>query len=404
MFDWSRSWMCPPALLTRKLARKVIPGCVLCAERSELDRVGEGAGQFWVGQEGEIVPEVTVGMDDPEPGRLNPFLLPLHGLLAAKHPQGEFVDPRLEHGPELPLHETGLAQPLLLIWGDLIAPSTSFHFDGGRGASPGGLLLGLRGGCRWRGCWQSLLRLPTARGALVLSGGGWLPFAADQPLLLSRIVEVPAGQRGQAPFEAAAVPVGAGLGAFAACLRLQKAGVSPSAGVSPECPGAPSRGRRQWLEPDAFPPGVLVAVFLLIHDRRLGSYLLGQAVEPLAHGGGQLVHGRCCCCCCCSVRGRDPPTVPKEGNRHCPQAPAPSSRGRRDQRLACHLLTRLWHPQAPHQRMGSASRTEGKKKEGRQKSPPSPPLSRFGYLLLASPWWVLLQSLSAQIQSTGQEV
>lgn len=175
------------------------------------------------------VPEVAVGMDDPEPGRLNPFLLPLHGLLATKHPQGEFVDPRLEHGPELPLHETGLAQPLLLIWGDLVTPSTSFHFDGGRGASPGGLLLELWGRCWWGGCRQFLIQLPTAGGALVLTGGGRLPFAADQPLLLCRVVEVPAGQRGEAPFEAAAVPVGAGLGTLAAGLRLDEAGVPHSA-------------------------------------------------------------------------------------------------------------------------------------------------------------------------------
>lgn len=74
---------------------------------------GRPASSEWAGK-GGVVPEVAVGMDDPEPGRLNPFLLPLHGLLAAKHPQGEFVDPRLEHGPELPLHEAGLAQPLLL--------------------------------------------------------------------------------------------------------------------------------------------------------------------------------------------------------------------------------------------------------------------------------------------------
>lgn len=311
-------------------------------------------------------------MDDPEPGRLNPFLLPLHGLLAAKHPQGEFVDPRLEHGPELPLHETGLAQPLLLIWGDLVAPSTSFHFDGGRGASPGRLLLGLRRGCWWCGRWQSLLQLPTARGALVLTGGGRLPFPADQPLLLGCVVEVPAGQWGQAPFEAAAVPVGAGLGALAARLRLQEAGVPPSAGVSPECPGAPSRGRRQWLQPDAFPPGVLVTVILLVHDRRLGSYLLGQAVEPLAHGGGQLVHGCCCCCYCCSVRGRDTPPpqlCPSRRTGTAPRTlpPAQGAEGTRDWRVIalpdCGIHRLCIKTQALH--------PEGKeKKEGRQKSTP----------------------------------
>jgi len=38
--------MCPPAPLTSKLARKVLSGCVRCVERSELDMVGEGAGQL----------------------------------------------------------------------------------------------------------------------------------------------------------------------------------------------------------------------------------------------------------------------------------------------------------------------------------------------------------------------
>lgn len=75
------------------------------------------------------------------------------------------------------------------------------------------------------------------------------------------------------------------------------------------------------------------------------------------------------------VEGDTLPALPKEGSRHCPQAPAPSSRGRRYQRLACHLLTRLWHPQALHQNTGSASRMEGKKKNKRGKAikpPPSP--------------------------------
>lgn len=70
------------------------------------------------------------------------------------------------------------------------------------------------------------------------------------------------------------------------------------------------------------------------------------------------------------LEGETPPALPEEGNRHCPQAPAPSSRGWKDQRLACHLLTRLWHPQALHQNTGSASRREGEKKRGKAKKPP----------------------------------
>lgn len=45
-------------------------------------------------------------MDNPEACSFNPFLLLLHRLLAAEHAEGKFVDPGLQHGGELPLHET----------------------------------------------------------------------------------------------------------------------------------------------------------------------------------------------------------------------------------------------------------------------------------------------------------
>ncbi|KAJ1210116.1 hypothetical protein NDU88_005484 [Pleurodeles waltl] len=57
------------------------------------------------------LPEITIGVDDPEPCSFNPFLLRLHCLLAAEHTEGEFVDPGLEQGAELALHEAILATP-----------------------------------------------------------------------------------------------------------------------------------------------------------------------------------------------------------------------------------------------------------------------------------------------------
>lgn len=47
-------------------------------------------------------------MDNPEACSFNPFLLLLHRLLAPEHAEGEFVDPGLQHGGELPLHEAVL--------------------------------------------------------------------------------------------------------------------------------------------------------------------------------------------------------------------------------------------------------------------------------------------------------
>jgi hypothetical protein len=66
---------------------------------------GASGGAGWGGSR-ESSPEVTVRMDNPEACSFNPFLLLLHRLLAPKHAEGEFVDPRLQHGGELPLHET----------------------------------------------------------------------------------------------------------------------------------------------------------------------------------------------------------------------------------------------------------------------------------------------------------
>lgn len=70
-------------------------------------------------------------MDDPEPRSFNPFLLLLHRLLAAEHAEGEFVDPRLQHGGELPLHEAVLPPGSLGIFEahhGLLGPA-AVHFE-----------------------------------------------------------------------------------------------------------------------------------------------------------------------------------------------------------------------------------------------------------------------------------
>ena len=121
------------------------------------------------------LPEVAVGVDNPKPGRLNPLLLAFYRLLAAEHSQGEFVDPGLEHGPELALHKAGLAQAHLGLREDLVSSGrASLHFDRGvhRGLLAGGgdrlrRLLGRRGRRRGglrvlaprrsRGRWRLLL-------------------------------------------------------------------------------------------------------------------------------------------------------------------------------------------------------------------------------------------------------
>lgn len=68
------------------------------------------AGMIWTLK----IPEITVGVDDPVPGRFDPLLLFLHRLLAAEHAQGEFVHSGLQHGAELPLH-VGLTVPGLCV-------------------------------------------------------------------------------------------------------------------------------------------------------------------------------------------------------------------------------------------------------------------------------------------------
>lgn len=42
-----------------------------------------------------VLPEVTVGVNNPVPRRLHSFLFPLHRLLASIHAQREFVNSRL---------------------------------------------------------------------------------------------------------------------------------------------------------------------------------------------------------------------------------------------------------------------------------------------------------------------
>lgn len=53
-------------------------------------------------------------MNYPEPSRLDPLSLMLHGSLTPQHPQGELVNTRLEHRPKLAVHEAGLVQPVIL--------------------------------------------------------------------------------------------------------------------------------------------------------------------------------------------------------------------------------------------------------------------------------------------------
>lgn len=107
------------------------------------------------GGKGGALPEIAVGVDDPSPRRLHPFLLELHRFVAAEHAKGELVDGGLEQRAELP--------PLGLRPGP------------GAGSRTRG-----RGGCgrgRWRGRRAS-------RGCRLQSGGRPVARArGDRPLL-----------------------------------------------------------------------------------------------------------------------------------------------------------------------------------------------------------------------------
>ena len=50
-----------------------------------------------------VLPEVTVGVDDPHSKGLDPGLLSGHPLMTAKHAQRKLVDPRLKHRNKLSL-------------------------------------------------------------------------------------------------------------------------------------------------------------------------------------------------------------------------------------------------------------------------------------------------------------
>lgn len=112
------------------------------------------------------LPEVTVGVNDPHPKALDPFLFCSDPLVAAEHAQGELVDPWLQHGAKLLLEVGGLVLQELII-------AHLAHTGGVQGAvgvsdvvvvvrldqgeqGPGhiALLLCLRGGGTWRGVPQ----------------------------------------------------------------------------------------------------------------------------------------------------------------------------------------------------------------------------------------------------------
>ena len=75
-------------------------------------------GKPWLGNSEDnppsSLPEVTVGVYDPHSKALDPGLLGGDTRVTAKHAQGELVDPRLQHGAELPLEVGGLVRLDLL--------------------------------------------------------------------------------------------------------------------------------------------------------------------------------------------------------------------------------------------------------------------------------------------------
>lgn len=137
-------------------------------------------------------------MDYPEASRLYAFSLMLHGPLTPQHPQRELVDSRLEHGPELPVHEAGLVQPLIL-GDDLLR---ALQLDEPRLVK------------RLPGCAAQPER------CALLGGGTLLKTLADthissgdETLLLCRVRpgRMPPGDGGDAAPEKTAVPVQVGL-------------------------------------------------------------------------------------------------------------------------------------------------------------------------------------------------
>lgn len=61
-------------------------------------------------------------MNDPHTKALDPGLFSSNTFMTAKHAQGELVDPRLQHGPKLPLEVGGLVLwhaiiPPVILWG-----------------------------------------------------------------------------------------------------------------------------------------------------------------------------------------------------------------------------------------------------------------------------------------------
>ena len=97
----------PRRLLPRPAGRPLPASPGATSPRSR-EREGGRARKGGWGGERESSPEITVRVDNPEACSFNPFLLLLHRLLAPEHAEGEFVDPGLQHGGELPLHEAVL--------------------------------------------------------------------------------------------------------------------------------------------------------------------------------------------------------------------------------------------------------------------------------------------------------
>lgn len=146
------------------------------------------------------LPKITVWVDYPEASRLYAFSLMLHGPFTPQHPQRELVDSRLEHRPELPVHEAGLVQAVILGY-DLFR---ALQLDETR-------LVKRR---RLPGCATQ------PAGRTLLGGGTLLKTLADthisrgdETLLLRRVRpgRMPPGDGGDAAPEKTAVPVQVGL-------------------------------------------------------------------------------------------------------------------------------------------------------------------------------------------------
>lgn len=190
----------------------------------------------------------------------------LHGPFTPQHPQRELVDSRLEHRPELPVHEAGLVQPVILGY-DLLR---SLQLDETRLVKrrrlPG--YATQPAGCTLLGCGTLLKTLADPH----ISRG-------DETLLLGwvRAVRMPPGDGGEAAPEKTTVPVQAGLDSDVP-LQVFAPGLL-------DAPAAACRRRRgQMFQPNTFPLRVLVAVVSVVNHKGFLSNVLRQAVEPLAHG------------------------------------------------------------------------------------------------------------------------